>query len=265
MCVLLILITNITDAQINTAGIGLGTQYAKRYTQRHISTDHVIVDGIITPVHTYDNVEVNSFGGGISFHGNISFIGWLINNAWNDLAKGFYIGDYIEAAGGFGPFQVKKEGAASSTSMMLYASFGFGFQVGYKIPSLPDLASLEFRWYFNGTFNNIRADKISYMREIQDDFLNVGLTGRYGSYSLRLDYGYRHYKAHQVDWNNNAKRFSLGCYWLIDRSKKYSPGSFNAALGLRYEGFYNYAFNVYESTLNGRNHAVSVELVVMKF
>jgi hypothetical protein len=180
------------------------------------------------------------------------------------LDKGFYFGDYLDASFGFGPYQTKKVDERK-VDMMLLGSFGLGFQTGYKISGLPELASIEARWYINGTFNNIRSNKVSQLNTNYDDFLNYGFTGRYGSFVSKVDVGYKYYKSKLSAHKINAKRFGFSLYWMFDKTKKYRPGSFNSAIGLSYEGFYNYYLNNRLLTQSGRNHNISINLTIIKF
>jgi hypothetical protein len=251
-------------SQINSVGIGLGIQHAKRVETHSTSTYTLNDHGYPELTHTYMPVEAIGTGAEFNFTGNMSILGWLINNAWNDLNRGFYIGDYFDASGGFGPFGTKKNGI-NTNELLLRAAFGLGIQTGYKIPTLPAPASIDVRWYLSGTFNNMRAYKMSSMGGNYDDFLNLGLTCRYGILATRIDYGYKHHKGNHSSFEINSRRFFACLYWQFDTPKERTHWSHNSAIGIRYEGFYNYYFNNYMNALNGRNHNISIELLLMKF
>ena len=88
------------STQISSFGMGVGYFNDTRIKQKSISSDFVTVDGIIIPIHTYDETKVSSNGGAMTFHANICFIGWLIDNFQAKKETGVYSG-YIGANKGF--------------------------------------------------------------------------------------------------------------------------------------------------------------------
>lgn len=267
ICLALVFYTSTLPAvaQIMSVGIGLAAQQSTFIETHSSSTSVLNSSGYLDLVHDYQPATVNNVGGGFACASNLSFLGWLINNAWSDLGKGFYIGDYIDVSCGFGPYQRSVEGTKSDGGLLIWGAFGLGLQTGYKIPSQRDLASVELRWYLSGGFNSIRSSELSGAGASQDDFKNIGVTGRYGAYCVRMDFGYQHYREELYNREVKPKRFAIGCFWMFDRSKSYSHSSFSSSIGIKYEGFYNFYQNTYENKLNGQNHALSIELTILKF
>jgi hypothetical protein len=258
------------STQISSFGMGVGYINDTRIKQKSISSDFVIVDGIIVPIHHYDETKVSSNGGAITFHGNVCFIGWLIDNfqakketgvysGYIGANKGFYISDYIGTSIALGGYHMKS-GQTKKTDILLAADFNLGFQTGYKTNVFPKPLYLDFRWYLSGTVNSIRAEKFSALGSVYDDLLHFGFTGRYGSWVSRTDFGYKHLKKKYTDWNLNAKSFKSGIYYIIpDKSISHS-----FCIGVRYEGQYNYNFGQFTNTLNGRTHAICFEVSFLK-
>lgn len=264
LCSILLVLASPAFAQIMTVGIGLGMHQAERLETRFFSNQQLDAEGNFQFVNGFDPVHVKGRGGGFSMTTNISFLGWILNNMWDDLGRGFYVGDYIETGGGFGSFRTRENDVKLDSEFLIWYTLNLGFQAGYKIPNLGDLASIEARWYINGTFNTIRSAQLSGLSSIHDDFKNIGLTGRYGSYCLRFDYGYADISSGVNEIEVEARRLSLGGYWMFDKSKEYSSSSFNSAIGVRYESFYNY-FQGAGGSFNGRNNAIFIELTIIKF
>lgn len=258
------------STQISSFGMGAGYFNDTRIKEKSVSSDFITIDGIIVPIQTYDETKVSSNGGAMTFHGNVCFIGWLIDNlqakketgvysGYIGANKGFYISDYIGTSVALGWYHMKS-GQTKLNDILLAADFNLGFQTGYKTNVLPKPLYLDFRWYLSGTLNTIRSENFKGMGEHYDDLLHIGFTGRYGSFVSRTDFGYKHLKKKHVDWNLNAKSFKSGIYYVIpDKSLSHS-----FCIGVRYEGQYNYNFGQFSKTLNGRTHAICFEVSFLK-